>query len=59
MKNLFFNPITKKLQSSTTSILDFKQQLPILASNNTPFLPAMGFKLMTPGFNKSNSPPWS
>ena len=35
MKNLFFNPITKKLQSSTTSILDFKQQLPILAGHGT------------------------
>ena len=40
---------TKKLQSSTTPILDFKQQLPFLASNNSPSSPAMGFELMTPG----------
>ena len=35
MENLFFNPITKKLQSSTTSIIDSKQQLPILAGHGT------------------------
>ena len=35
IENLFFNPITKKLQSSTTPILDFKQQLPFLAGHGT------------------------
>ena len=35
IENLFFHSITKKLQSSTTPILDFKQQLPILAGHGT------------------------
>ena len=35
IENLFFNPITKKLQSSTTPILEFKQQLPLLDGHGT------------------------